>query len=82
MSYQRPDTGNSMNDFFSALSDFLRLSPGLLDAGTPEDFAARLDEVILIDRRSTVLFLEKHREEIPPEHWRYARQQLGQYLKD
>ena len=82
MSYRRPDTGNSMNDYFSALSDFLRLSPRLLDAKTPEDFAARLDEVILIDRRSTVLFLEKHREEIPPEHWRYARQQLGQYLKD
>ena len=32
MSYRKPNTGNSMNDYFSGLVDFYMLAPNLLKA--------------------------------------------------
>ena len=53
MSYKRPDTGNSMNDYFSSLMDFNRLAPKILQAKTEQEFDAWLDKLVQIDRRST-----------------------------
>ena len=45
MSYKRPDTGNSMNDYFSSLMDFNRLAPKILQAKTEQEFDAWLDKL-------------------------------------
>ena len=80
MSYRRPNTGNSMNDYFSALSDFQMLSSHLLDAKNEESFEVWLEKLELIDKRSLLLFLRKHKEEIPEEHLRLARRRFAQKI--
>ena len=80
MSYRRPNTGNSMNDYFSALSDFQMLSSHLLDAKNEESFEVWLEKLELIDKRSLLLFLRKHKEEIPEEHLRLARRRFSQKI--
>lgn len=72
MSYPAPNTGNTMNDLFSRLSDFHQLSWHILEADSIESFHVWLDKLILIDRRSTVLFLEKHWKEIPEDRMALA----------
>lgn len=66
MSYKRPDTGNSMNDYFSTLMDFNTLAPRLLAAKTTQEFDVWLDKLVMVDRRSTILYLKAHRAEINP----------------
>lgn len=72
MSYPAPNTGNTMNDLFSRLSDFHQLSWHILEAETIEAFHVWLDKLILIDRRSTILFLEQHKSEIPEDRLKLA----------
>ena len=76
MSYRRPDTGNSMNDYFSSLADFTMLSHNLLEASTEQNFLIWLEKLALIDRRALILFLRKHREEIPEEYMQLARRRF------
>lgn len=38
MSAPNPNTGNSMNDYFSALSDVAMLTPHLLEAASEDNF--------------------------------------------
>lgn len=64
MSYRKPNTGNSMNNYFTALMDFHTLAPKLLKAKTEQEFDIWLDKLAQIDRRSTVLYVKAHREEI------------------
>lgn len=80
MSYPRPDTGNSMNDYFSALGDFVMLAPHLLRAETEQNFIIWLEKLELIDRRSLLLYLRKHREEIRPEFLKLARRKFVQEI--
>lgn len=80
MSCSKPDTGNSMNDYFSALSDFVRLAPHLLEAGTEQEFVVWFEKLELIDRRSLLLYLRKHKDEIPPEHMSFARRRFKEKL--
>lgn len=73
MSYPQPDTGNSMNNLFSRLSDFYQLCNHILIAKSLMEFHVWLDKLLLIDRRSTILFIEKHQDEIPEEYMKLAR---------
>lgn len=77
MSYKKPDTGNSMNDYFSALMDFNRLAPRLLQAETEQEFDVWLDKLAVIDRRSTVLYIKAHKDEIRPDFMKRIPARLG-----
>ena len=76
MSYRRPDTGNSMNDYFSSLVDFTVVAPRLLEAATPEDFNVWLEKLELIDRRPLLRYIRKHKDRIPKEHLDLARKRF------
>ena len=77
MSYKRPNTGNSMNDFFTTLMDFNLLAPKLLQAKTEQEFDCWLDKLATIDRRSTVLYIKKYQEQISPEFMKRVPVRLG-----
>lgn len=77
MSYRKPNTGNSMNDYFSALMDFNILAPHILQAKTTQEFDSWLDKLALIDRRSTVLYIRKHEEDINPDFMKRVPIRLG-----
>ncbi len=77
MSYRKPNTGNSMNDYFSALMDFHILAPHVLNAKTAQEFDCWLDKLALIDMRSTVLYIKKHQDEIKPEFMERVSVRLG-----
>lgn len=73
MSYKKPDTGNDMNDFFSRAMAFSNLAPNLLKATTVQGFEVWMDKLMQIDQRSLALYLNKHKEELPPGHWERAK---------
>lgn len=77
MSYKRPDTGNSMNDYFSTLMDFNTLAPHLLEANTKQAFDAWLDKLAMVDRRSTVLYIKANRDKINPVFMKRIPARLG-----
>ncbi len=68
MSIKQPDTGNSMNDYFSALAEFTSRSHHLVEAADEEEFTRWFNELVQIDRRAMLLFLRQHKDEIPAEH--------------
>jgi len=76
MSYRKPNTGNSMNDFFTALSDFVQLSPNLLQAKNSESFEIWLEKLEAIDKRSLLIFLRNHKDEIPEKHMKLAKRRF------
>ena len=78
MSYKKPNTGNIMNDYFTALSDFNMLSINLLSAETEQSFTTWLEKLIAIDKRATQLFIKKHEKEINSDYltiadWRLSK---------
>ena len=78
MSYKKPNTGNIMNDYFTALSDFNMLSINLLSAKTEQSFTTWLEKLIAIDKRATQLFIKKHEKEINRDYltiadWRLSK---------
>ena len=73
MSYRKPNTGNSMNDYFSGLVDFYMLAPNLLKAKDSQTFLIWFDKLNKIDRRSLFLFLREHKDEIKPDHMKLAQ---------
>lgn len=80
MSYTKPDTGDSMNDYFTALADFVMLAPNLLKAKDKHAFLIWLDKLEQIDRRSLLLYLRKHKDEIPPEFMKLAQYRYVQEI--
>lgn len=64
MSYKKPDTGNSMNDYFTSLMDFNTIAPHILQAKTAQEFDCWLDKAAAVDRRSTVLYIKARQAEI------------------
>lgn len=82
MSYKKPDTGNSMNDYFTRVMDFHRLAFHLLNANTISLFEIWLDKLIQIDRRSLVLYLRINQNQIPLAHWERAESRLGRLLTE
>lgn len=76
MSYTRPNTGDSLNDYFSALVDFTLLAPHLLEARNTMSFSIWMEKLELIDRRALFLYLRKHKDEIPEEHLAIAQRRF------
>lgn len=77
MSYKKPNTGNSMNDYFSVLMDFNILAPNILKAKTTQEFDCWLDKLAVIDRRSAVLYIKEHRDKIPETFMKRVPIRLG-----
>ncbi len=77
MSYKKPDTGNTMNDYFTALSDFNMLSNNLLSAKTESSFTIWLEKLIAIDKRATYLFIKQHHKEINNDYLNIAKWRLS-----
>lgn len=77
MSYRKPNTGNSMNDYFSALMDFNVLAPKILQAETAQEFDCWLDKLAVVDRRSAVLYIKEHQREIPADFMKRVPVRLG-----
>ena len=80
MSYRKPNTGNSMNDFFTALSDFNMLSDHLLTAKTEESFEIWLEKLEAIDKRALYLFCQKHKHELPENHLALAQRRFSKKI--
>ena len=80
MSYRKPDTGNSMNDYFTSLKDFVKLSPKLLEAEDENVFIHWFDKLSLIDRRALLIFLRKNKDKIPANHLTLAQQKFNQTI--
>lgn len=76
MSYQPKKTGDTLNDYFSALTEFVSLSPKLLSAKTPDSFEIWLEKLELIDKRALYLFLKKHKNNIPVSHMKLAQRRF------
>lgn len=77
MSYKKPNTGNSMNDYFSTLMDFNILAHHILEAKTAQEFDCWLDKLATVDRRSTVLYIKKHQDKISPDFMKRVPVRLG-----
>ena len=73
MSYRKPNTGNRMNDYLSALVGFYVLAPNLLKAKNKQAFLIWFDKLNLIDRRSLFLYLREHRDEINEDYMKLAQ---------
>lgn len=77
MSYKKPNTGNSMNDYFTALMDSNLLAPHILQAKTKQEFDCWLDKLVSIDRRSTVIYIKKYQDKINPDFMKRVSVRLG-----
>ena len=80
MSYRKPNTGNSLNDYFTSLSDFVMLSNHLLTAETEESFEIWLEKLELIDKRALLLFIRKNKNKIPENHLYLAQRKFVQKI--
>lgn len=80
MSYRKPNTGNAMNDYFSSLADFTMLAPKLIQAQNSQSFQIWLEKLEAIDRRSLLLYLKQHKNEIPAEHLKLAQRRFAEEI--
>lgn len=76
MSYQRPDTGDTLNDYFINLTNFINISDHLLQANNNRAFTAWFDKLYEIDSRALFLFLRKNKDKIRPEFIQIAERRL------
>lgn len=76
MSYHKPDTGNDMNNYFTSLADFTMLAPRLIEAKDEEHFEVWLEKLLLIDRRSLLIYIREHKNEIPEQHMKLVRRRF------
>lgn len=81
MSYRPKKTGNSMHDYFLTLHDFTMLAPKLLQAKNSPSFQIWLDKLEAIDRRSLLLYLQKHEAEIDPKFLKLAQRRYVTRIK-
>lgn len=76
MSYKKPNTGNTMNDYFTALTDFTLLAPRILRANNSHSFQIWLEKLEAIDRRSLLLYLRQNKNKIKPEYLAIAQRRF------
>ena len=73
MSYKQPNTGDSLNDYFTNLAAFQKYTPNLLQAKTLDEFVIWFDKLRLIDRRALFLFLRKNKSKFDPSYIKFAQ---------
>lgn len=78
MSYPNIDTGNSLNDYFSRLIDFVQLAPHLLAAKDERTFQIWLEKLEPIDRRALLRYLRQNKDKIPASHFQAAQYRFAQ----
>ncbi|MCR5670147.1 MAG: hypothetical protein K6G10_04010 [Butyrivibrio sp.] len=77
MSYKpQPPTGDSINDMFSRLADFVNIAPNLLKASSKNSFEVWFEKLELIDKRSLYYYLKEHKNEIPREYLDMVRERF------
>lgn len=76
MSYKKPDTGDLLNDYFSQLTDFVSISPNLLNATSEQEFEVWLEKLELIDRRALFLFIQQNIKMLPVEYIQIAQRRF------
>ncbi len=76
MSYKKPNTGNSMNDYFTALTDFTILSKNLLSAKDFHGFIVWFDKLEKIDKRALYMFIKKHKDEFSSDCIEFAQKRF------
>lgn len=78
--YKKSESDDMVNAWFSNMADFIKVSRRLLYAKSEMEFEVFLEKAISIDKRSSCLFLRKHRPEIPLSYWKIAQQHLPTFL--
>lgn len=76
MSFVKADTGDSLNDFFTDMADFMNISGNLLKADTLQVFIVWFEKLELINKRSLFLFLKQHKKEIRPQFIKWAQERF------
>ena len=76
MSYHHTPKSDSLNDYFSRLTDFTVIAPNLLNAETEFEFEIWLEKLEQIDRRSLYFYLKTHRDDIRPEYLTIAQRRF------
>lgn len=73
MSYKQPNTGDTLNDYFTNLAAFNTYAPHLIEAKNLQEFVVWFDKLRLIDRRALLLYLREHRQKIDPAYIKHAQ---------
>lgn len=81
MSYVKPKTGDGVNDFFTNIGNFVNIAPNLLKYKNKRAFMAWFDKLYEIDKRSLVLYLREHKNEINPDYIKLQRNDCSQIYK-
>ena len=76
MSYVKPNTGDGVNDFFTNIVNFVNIAPNLLKCKNKRAFMTWFDKLYEIDKRSLVLYLREHKNEINPDYIKTAEERL------
>lgn len=80
MSYKQPNTGDSVNDLFTNLANFMNIVPNMMNATEPTEFNLWFDKLYEIDKRSLKLYIEKHSNEIKSENYDYINLRYGRKI--
>lgn len=80
MSYTPEKTNDMLNDYFTNLADFMSISPNILQADNKVDFLNWITKAEQIDKRTLLLFLRKHKEQINPEFLEIAQLRFRQTI--
>ena len=80
MSYKKPNTGNSMNNYFTALADFTLLAGKLLTVKNSHSFEIWLNKLEQIDRRSLLIFIRNNKAKIPKKHIAIAQKHFKEVI--
>ena len=76
MSYKHIPKEDSLNDYFSRLTDFVVIAPNLLKANSRMEFEVWLEKCELIDRRALYYYLKKNKDIIKPEFMKIAQKRF------
>lgn len=80
MSYQRKTCEDGVNEWFSAMADFVNIAPNLLKARSTEEFEVWFEKLQQIDPRSIYYYIKEHKSEIPEEYINYVKSRLPKAL--
>lgn len=76
MSYKRPESDNSMNNFFRRQVDFVNMASNLVNAKTLDEFRIWYEKLVAVDKRSLYLYLCKNKNNIKISYIEYAQKRL------
>lgn len=72
MSYVRKETGDSINNYFHDISNFMNILPNMINAQTKDEFQIWFDKLYIIDKRSLFLYISDNKDLINPMNHEYV----------